>query len=129
VIDVSAILLLYMTFLAAAWLSRSEGHVIMDLVINRLNPRHRFFLNVSTSIVGAIIFAVLTWYGAKTTWVYYKMGYWMPTTLETPKFLVLAIIPIGSCLLFIQLLRRAYGYLNSKSSLLVEEEPEVQSEL
>ncbi|MFC1868406.1 TRAP transporter small permease [Thermodesulfobacteriota bacterium] len=125
VIDICAILLLYVTLLSAAWLSRSEGHVIMDLLINRLNPRYKLVLNIFTSIVGAIIFGFLTWYGAKTTWIYYKMGYWMPTTLETPKFLVLIIIPIGSFLLFIQLIRKTCSYLRSRSSLLVKEENKV----
>jgi TRAP-type C4-dicarboxylate transport system permease small subunit len=115
-IDVTALLLLDMTFLGAAWLLRKEGHVSMDMVMNRLNPRHQSLLNIITSIVSAIVLAVITWYGAKTTWIYFEMGYWMSTTLSTPKWLVLGIIPVGSFLLFIQFLRRTYGYLRSRTS-------------
>ena len=111
VTDVAAIILLYFTFLTAAWLLRAEGHVKMELVISRLSQRHQSFLNIFTSVVGLAVFSVITFYGAKFTLMYYQMGYYMPTPLETPKFLIILIIPLGSILLVIQFLRRIRGYL------------------
>ena len=58
VIDVSTILLVYITFLASAWLLRTEGHVKMDLVINRLSPKQQSILNTVTSSISTIIFIV-----------------------------------------------------------------------
>ena len=115
-IDVSAILLLYVTFLAAPWLLREDGHVKMDLLVSRLNPRYQSFLNIFTSIIGLIIFATITWYGAKSTWIHYETGFWMPTALETPKYLILVIIPAGSCLVFIQFIRRTHRLLRNVRS-------------
>ncbi len=111
VVDVSSIILLHITFLGAAWLLRSDGHIKVDLVINRLNSRHQSFLNLSTSLIAVLIFAFITWYSAKSTWAYYLAGDYMPGLLQIPKWLVIDIIPIGSFLLFIQSLRRCYGYL------------------
>ena len=110
VIDISAIMLLYMTFLIAAWLLRTEGHVTMNLVISRLKPKYQSFLNILTSIVGTLICAAVIWYGAKCTWLHYQTGFETPTYLETPKWIILGIIPVGSFLLLIQFLRRTHGY-------------------
>ena len=42
VVNVSTILQLYLTFLAAAWLLREEGHISIDIVLLFLRPTHRF---------------------------------------------------------------------------------------
>lgn len=111
VIDVCSILLVYFTFLAAAWLLKNDGHVMVDMVINVLKPKHRILLNIITSTLTSIIFIILVWYSLKSTWAHYVAGYWMPTPLETPKWLVMGIVPVGSFLLFIQSLRKTYGYV------------------
>lgn len=103
--------LLYMTFLGTAWVLKKERHVRMDLVLNRLNPRSQALANVLTSIVGAIICLVIAGYGAKVTWAYVQYGYHSSSPLKFPQGPILAIIPVGSFLLFIQFLRRAHGYL------------------
>ena len=108
--------LLYIPFLGAAWLLRIEGHVKMEMVIDRLNPKRQSVLNTITSIIGVIIFLVMTWYGAKSTWFLFQSGHYMPTDLKPPTFLIILIIPAGSLLLFIQSLRRTHGFLRSRSS-------------
>ena len=105
--------LLYLAFLGAAWVLKEEGHIKMDLVLNRLSPRVRVRLNIITSIIGAIICLVISWYGALSTWEHFQLGYIIASLLDPPKAPILAIIPIGSFLLFIQFVRRAYGFLGS----------------
>ena len=106
VIDISAILLLYITFLAAAWLLRLDAHVKVDLLLKPLHPKYQSFLNIITSIISLAVFLVITWYGAKAAWINFEMGYFLPTQLETPKWIVIVIIPVGAFFLLIQLLRR-----------------------
>ena len=110
VIDVATIVLLNFTFLGAAWLLKREGHVKMDLVINRFNPLAQTVINITTSLFGAIVCVGLTWYGAKVTLEHFTSGIFQPTALELPSHLTLFMIPIGSFLLFIQFLIRTYGY-------------------
>jgi TRAP-type C4-dicarboxylate transport system permease small subunit len=102
--------LLYMTFLGAAWLLRREGHVSMDIVLNHLKPRAQAMLNTVTSILGALMFLALTWYGAQATWRLFQAGTRIPGDLYPPQGAIVIIIPIGSFLLFIQFLRRTHGY-------------------
>lgn len=109
VIEISEYIILFVTFLVAAWVLKQEGHVKMDIVLNQLNPRTQSMINVITSGISAIVCFILTWYGAKVTWELFQTGYFTPTLLELPKFIIIAIIFIGSFLLFIQFLRRTHN--------------------
>jgi len=113
--DISSMLLLYITFLGAAWLLRIDGHVKVDLVTNRLSPRYQLFFNLFTSVVSAIAFLVIVWYGAEFTFIQFRSGYYMPTPLETPQWVVVIIIPAGCMLLFIQLLRNIRSLLKMRA--------------
>ena len=109
--EVSEYSLLWITFLGAAWLLRREGHVKMDLILNRLKPRTQAIVNIITSIVSALVCLLITWYSAKVTWHFFQTGSFLLSYLEAPKWPIMIIIPVGSFLLFIQFLRRTYGYL------------------
>jgi len=109
--EVAEYILLYIPFLVAAWVLRREGHVKMDLVLSRFSPKTQSMVNAITSLISAIICFLLTWFGVKATWYFFQVGYVTPTVLRVPKFIIIAIIFVGSFLLFIQFLRRAYSYL------------------
>lgn len=112
--EVSEYILLYITFLGAAWVLKRGGHVSLDVLPERLNPRSAALLNAVTSIVGAIVCLLLTWYGVKLTVDTFLSGYTLYTEVEPPIWPIIAIIPIGSFLLFIQFLRMTYKYLQDR---------------
>ena len=113
VVEISEYSLLYITFLGTAWLLRKEGHVSMDFVVNRLNPRKAALLNIITSILGTIVCLFLIWYGTQITWFNFERGVYLSTLIQPSKAAILVIIPFGSLMLFVQFLRRTYGYLQS----------------
>ena len=113
-VEITEYSLLYIAFLGAAWLLKKEGHVRVDVVLNLLNPRNQTLVNIITSILGAMVCLVIAWYGAEITWDHFVRGVPSIQLLHTPRFLILMIIPIGSFLLFIQFLRRTYGYLGER---------------
>ena len=110
-IEVTQYAQVFILFLGAAWLLRKEGHVVMDLLISRLGQKSQNLANVITSILGAIVCFIITWYAARVNWDYFQIDYVYSATLEIPAFLLQAVIPLGAFLLSIQFLRRAYGYL------------------
>ena len=114
VTEVSEYIILYIAFLVAAWVLRQEGHVKMDIVINYLNPKAQSIINIITSICCSIACLIITWYGIKVTWEFYKTDVFTYTVLELPKFIFTSVIFVGSFLLFIQFIRRAYGYLQGR---------------
>lgn len=111
VVDIAAMCLIYITFLAATWLLRKEGHVTMDIAIGLLKPRTLTIINIITSLICAIMFLLFVVYGAYITWDHFLEGrYCAHTVLRIPTAYTLVIIPVGSSFLFIQLMRRAWGY-------------------
>jgi len=103
--------LLWITFLGTAWVLKIGGHVKMELLLTRVNPRPRALLNTITSVIAAIICLVVAWYGATVSWEYYQIGYRTYTEWRPFVAPVLVIIPVGFFFLFIQFLITAYGYL------------------
>ena len=113
VTEISEYIMIYITFLAAAWVLKQEKHVKMDIVLDRLSPKTQSVFNIFTSGMSAIVCLILSWYGAKVTLELFQTGYFTPTILELPKFIIVGIICIGSILLLIQFMRRTYNYLSS----------------
>ena len=113
VVEISEYVLLYITFLGTAWLLRREGHVKIDIVFNRLSSRNQSLLNIVTSIIAAIACLALAWWGVDVTLDNFQRNLVIRETLDVPKFILIAVIPLGSFLLFAQFLRRAYGNLAS----------------
>ncbi len=116
--EVTEYALLYITFSGAAWLLKREGHVKMDLVLNRLRPRAQAMLNGITSILGVFTCFVLTWYGVMVTWEVFRIDYHLEHgVISPPLFPIMVIIPVGSFLLFIQFLRKAYAHMRAWRAL------------
>lgn len=122
VTEVTEYILLYITFLGAAWMLKKEGHVKVDLLANRLSPRNMALLSFANSIIGSAACLAITWYGSVTTWLNFQQGTFIVGLLGTPKFAVLIVIPIGSFMLFIQFLRRTHEYWKRQSSLQHDEQ-------
>lgn len=111
VIEVTEYSLLFMTLLGAAWVLKEEGHVRIELLLERLDLGTRSILNIITSVIGAIICLIITWYGVKVTWEYFQIDYRLATALKPPSFYLFAVIPLGIFLLFIQFLRRTNRFV------------------
>jgi TRAP-type C4-dicarboxylate transport system permease small subunit len=122
VVEISSYILLYVTFLVAAWVLREDGHIAIDVVINLFDQKTRYRVDAVTSVIGAIVFLILTWYGAKVSWNLFKINYFTETLLELPKWIFIAIICVGSFIFSIQLLRRALAS-GMRSAKPVNEEP------
>ena len=106
VIEISEYSLLYIAFLSAAWVMKNNQHVSVDLVYNWFTPKNKVIADLFTSILGGLVFLIVTYYGFKVTRNQYITKYFTPTFLEAPKFIVTLIIPVGSFLLLIQIIRK-----------------------
>lgn len=106
--------MVWVVFLSTAWVLRREAHAKMELVLNWLKPEAQNMLNIITSVVGAIVCFIIGWYGAGVVWDHFLRGAQKQEMMAFPSAPIEAIIPIGCFLLFIQFLRRGYGYLRSR---------------
>jgi C4-dicarboxylate transporter, DctQ subunit len=112
VIEISEYLLVYMTFLAAAWVLKREGHVTVDVVTAQLKPKAQAITGIISSTVGVFVCLVIAWFGFLETLDNFLRGVRIPSILEFPKGPILAIIPLGSFLFMIQFIRRVIGYIS-----------------
>jgi TRAP-type C4-dicarboxylate transport system permease small subunit len=108
IVEVSSYLMLYITFLGTAWLQRKGGHVEVDLVTGRLNPRVRAAFKSITSLGGAVVGFVLAWKGSLVTVDYFQRDVTAIGILNTPQFLLTGVIPIGGFLLLVDFLLQAW---------------------
>lgn len=111
VIELTEYALLYITFLGTAWLLKREGHITVDVILNRLGLKTRAFLAIFSSAIGIVICVSLVWYGFEVAWDHFQRGVYDPTVLEFPKAPIIAIIPTGSLVLLVQFFRKGYGFL------------------
>jgi TRAP-type C4-dicarboxylate transport system permease small subunit len=108
--EVTAMSLVYITLLGTTWVLRKNGHVIMDVVDFMVTPRSKSILDGVTSFICSIMFLLLVVYGAYVTWDHYIRGlYNAHEILRIPTAYLLAVIPVGSFFLFVQLLRRSFS--------------------
>jgi len=107
VLQLSEYVLLYIPFLAAAYVLREESHIRIDILLNRLSRRKRHGVNAVTSLMACGVLLVLSYYGTYITVDYFQRK--VPTIkyLKMPEFLVIAVIPLGLFLFALQFLRRA----------------------
>lgn len=112
--EVSEYFLLWLTFSGAAWVLRMGKHVRIDVISNFLPPKAKIvLLNIVLSIIAAVIFLFIAYYGAASCWDYIQRGVYLPQILRPLKGVVYAIIPAGSLLLSIQSLRDVYNGFKS----------------
>jgi len=109
--------LLWMTFLATAWLLKMDGHIKLDLVLDRLNPRRKVITNITTAIICEILLGFLIWYSIKLTVNDIQYGTYLSTVLQPIRWPVEIIIPIGYILLFIVMLGKIFNHLKTWQTL------------
>ncbi len=115
--EVTEEVMLWMTFLAAAWVLRKEGHVIVDLIPSRIGPRNRALLYAVLSALGILVCFVYTWYGTTTTIDLFQRQRALSTLLRPQAWILYVIIPVGSLMLTIQFFRRTKKYIQEYQGL------------
>ena len=109
-LDISEILLHFITFLTAAWVMKQDGHVRMDFVLASLNEKNNYFMLFLTSILSAIICLIILWFGCRVTWDLYSRNVIQGVMLELPKAPIIAVIPLSFLFLFLQCIKKSIVY-------------------
>jgi len=107
----SEYVLVYSTFLAAAYVLKHNGHVRVDLVVNLLNQRHRAFLSVFTSLIGLLACAVVGWYSLMEACDVLQAKTMFTAPISMYQFPIKVIIPFGCLMLCVEWLRKLFTTL------------------
>jgi C4-dicarboxylate transporter, DctQ subunit len=105
--------MLWLTFMGSAWVLRSNTHIRMDMVTDRISPRNRHLLAAITSYFGAAICLLLTYFGARVTLHAIRTGYRLMTYLEIPSAYINFIIPLGFLMICLEFIVRGNHSIRS----------------
>lgn len=103
--------MLYMTFLAAAYLAREGGHVNLTYLLDHFHGRRLHVTEAVNSYICAIVCAFIVWYSAGDTLDAIINEVEVNRALAIPKYYVTGIIPVGMFVLFVQFVRNGFRSL------------------
>jgi TRAP-type C4-dicarboxylate transport system permease small subunit len=112
-VDLSEYAMLWAAFLAAPWVLRREGHVRVEVFVERMSRENQRRLGIVTSALGAVVCAIMAWQGGATVLDFYARGVTVAREWQVPQFLVYLAIPIGSTFLTVEFVRRAGRYVRA----------------
>lgn len=117
VADFTDYAMLYTTFFASAWLLKEDGHVRLTIVTERLSRRAQLRFEILNCAIGAVVSALLIYYGAADVWDAVKNGIMLVRPVPVPKYLILSVVPFGFLLLFVQFIGMAVKTRNDLKAL------------
>ncbi|MGE0803708.1 MAG: TRAP transporter small permease [Lautropia sp.] len=106
VLDVTEYMLPLATCIAAPWLMYQNQHVRLDVLNMVLSPRTLAAIDKIASAVGAVVSAVIAWYGIAVMLDSRAAGSLVMKSLVFPEWWVYWPVPIGFTLLTIECVRR-----------------------
>jgi len=92
-LEASEYMLYAITFLGAPWVLREEGHIAIELVVERLAPRRRQLVRRLTDVLGAAVCALLFYYACKVLWRSYEAQTMVHKSFVFPEWYVFVIVP------------------------------------
>jgi C4-dicarboxylate transporter DctQ subunit len=106
--------LLWVPFLATAWILSRDQHVSVQFLVQYLDRKGRKALDIIHSVLGMIVCGILCGYGIYTTWDHYVRGVIDVASIDVPKAFVLVIIPVGFFFLTLQFISKFLAALMGK---------------
>ena len=108
-VDLSEYALLVCLFYSTAWVLARDAHIKIDIFVVLCPPKVVRVLTLMASVIGAFSCAVFCCVAMIVVWEAYRDAEVIWHSLIVPKWVVWSAMPIGSLLLTIQFIRRAWA--------------------
>lgn len=105
-LEATEYMLYAVTFLGAPWVLRENGHIAIELVVERLPARARAFAARIADVLGAAVCAVLLYYACRMLWLSFQSGIMVQKSFSFPEWVAYAGIPPVMLILLAIYLRR-----------------------
>jgi len=105
-LDIAQYMLYAITFLGAPWVLREDGHIAIEIFVERLGPRARRWVRHGSDALGAGVCAVLLYYSARALWRSYAANNLVYQTFVFPEWYLYFIAPPVFLILLLLFLRR-----------------------
>ena len=105
-VEVSEYILIFMTFMASAWVLHTDRHVSMTMVTCKLPKKLALILDIIASLLTMGLCAVIIWTGSETVIMAFKGNYRSASLISFPLWVSYSFICVGFGLLFLQYIVR-----------------------
>lgn len=106
VTEVSTYMIVASVFFTIAYTLKENGHIRVDFITNMLSRHANDILDVVTSTIALIFCVCLSWEGLKLTIDSNVMGEVTATMMRMPRYILLALVPIGGTMLSLQYMKK-----------------------
>ena len=117
--DLAEYTLLWITFLGSPWLIRRNGHIMVELVVDRLPPGLRDGLLRASWCAAAIAAGIFAYQSGLKTLAFHEAGRMVSKSWEIPLFAPYLAMPLGAALMAIECLRMAIARTETRQDLMV----------
>lgn len=100
--EMSIYLLMFVTFVGAAYGLRHHAHVGVDLVVERLPTKPQLVLRITTALLAIVVVGAVAWTAGEIWWEAVEGDFRSPTAWRAPLSVVYAILPLGMLLVILQ---------------------------
>ena len=101
-VDICQMLLWFITYLAAGYVVRVDGHVRVNIFLEKFPPKIRRYIELTTSAIGlgvGILAATAGTRAAVVAWMEHRK-----TFNDLPEYLFAVVIPIGFILMVLEMI-------------------------
>jgi TRAP-type C4-dicarboxylate transport system permease small subunit len=113
-VEISAYLLVIFGFTGMAWTQSQKGHILIELVTEKLSERTNCILRIISLILSLAVFVLITWQTSIAFWKSFKMMEVRWGALPLPVWPVKAMVAFGSLILCVQFVIDIYDELKGK---------------
>lgn len=108
-LPVSQYLILVMVFLGTAFCFQEDGHVNVEVIVDRLKPGVKKSFTVLGYLMSIVYVLVLLWYTAKLTFLSFTMSWTTIGSFPVPTSILYSIMVLGSAILFVTIIRKIWS--------------------
>ena len=106
IVQINEYSLVWVCFLATAWVLSVNKHVRVDILMSRFDKKRQTFLLIIQDTVSTLLCAAFVFLCTRSTWEHFRDKVMDVGSIDVPKGWILVVIPVGFLLLTLQFLLR-----------------------
>ena len=107
IVQINEYSLVWVCFLATAWVLAENKHVRVDILMSRFSEKGQRILLLTQDTVSTVLCGVFCYLGTLSTWEHLRDKVVDVGSIDVPKAWVIGVIPVGFLLLTLQFFLRA----------------------
>jgi len=100
--EIQKTFIVFIVFLALAYTQSRGGHLRLEFISRRFNPRGQAILDILSLLIGLVLFAIITWQAWDWAWEAWQLKEYMEGIFKIPYFPARFALALGAFLFSVQ---------------------------